>query len=879
MRRLAALAAPLALVPLAITACTQSPTLASPRALNRPSAVAFVCFDAADMPVPLRECRAELDGTQREGFTLIALVPQQTRGEVAAIDVSSTPPRTLDSDRRVPGFTFVPAGEVPSAIAISETEPNCTWVANRGSRGITGIETRRFLEESLASAAATPAPELRLFVEDAGPIPDGGPDQDGGPTDAGEAPDADASAGDSGRPDAGRGAPLGPGMFQGRPQSMVLIERGPGDHELWVTLPEDSRIARVELDETACAATAVETIWVPSRLPLPPAGAPSDATLLPPAMQDAATLALCPEATALPLLGPIATDPIPLPEPDPVSSMPSEMIVERDAAGAPVALLIADLARPVIHRFDLTTRTFVGSIRTPAPVRDLALTPFVPDSAAPGAPASSRYLYAIDDSDGSVFVLSFPSGHLLPVAASSARRRDRIGFRSTARVIAAFDTGPIETDADVANDDFRRTDERCRSPVTEPRLLHGVFVAVGLSDGTLRIIDVLDRDALCRDEQPVESAPPGPCPPRFGLSETMSFVARHRPRIGARLTSSVQIDDPPSVSVGGASARYLETGMVGEGVLAPRLETISCPSGLGQVFPQPGTDARICAITDPWAAEPELWTLTWQGAIPGTATTRGNIEPIETSPGVLDQFTITTGTDLCSSGALPGDLLAITSPLPASTANDPGCRSLLGLDLRDTPRPVLLTIEAVGPSPVATSRSTIRVAAGSLAARVIACFAPSAAVEELVSFDVRVPGAFTVVGSRSGFRHRVRTGAGSPASCEIDPMGDPLANGRAIPGAEFVSSRIAFRLIDEVPIAARPDTVITFAVSQAPPGLAVDLGSTGGGARLGVLPSEVVWSETDRTLYAIDEVRRGLAIVRTRPRGADSLLRVEAFVE
>ena len=47
----------------------------------------------------------------------------------------------LDNRRDIPGFTFVPVGETPIAIAVPAEHPEYTFVANFGSRDIRILET------------------------------------------------------------------------------------------------------------------------------------------------------------------------------------------------------------------------------------------------------------------------------------------------------------------------------------------------------------------------------------------------------------------------------------------------------------------------------------------------------------------------------------------------------------------------------------------------------------------------------------------------------------------------------------------------------------------------------------------------------------------
>ncbi|HJK94021.1 MAG TPA: hypothetical protein RMH26_24995, partial [Polyangiaceae bacterium LLY-WYZ-15_(1-7)] len=127
MRR-ASLLAPFLL----LAACGQDPTVVQPAVFERPGATAFLCYDhLANELVPLSTCDG-LEGLDDEPYTLIALVAQTARGELAAVDLRED--LVLDADERVPGFTFVRVGEGPSAVVVPEERPGVTYVATFGSR-------------------------------------------------------------------------------------------------------------------------------------------------------------------------------------------------------------------------------------------------------------------------------------------------------------------------------------------------------------------------------------------------------------------------------------------------------------------------------------------------------------------------------------------------------------------------------------------------------------------------------------------------------------------------------------------------------------------------------------------------------------------------
>ena len=123
-------------------ACSEEAEPLPQSSLERPERIAFACFDTDEQgeavsPRPMQECASE------NGRVLYALVTQTSRGEVAAVNLSRA--RVMDSRSEVPGYTFVPVGEIPKGIAVPAAYPQTTYVANFGSRDLTVISTRAFL--------------------------------------------------------------------------------------------------------------------------------------------------------------------------------------------------------------------------------------------------------------------------------------------------------------------------------------------------------------------------------------------------------------------------------------------------------------------------------------------------------------------------------------------------------------------------------------------------------------------------------------------------------------------------------------------------------------------------------------------------------------
>ena len=143
-------------------ACSNATPPSAPATFDRPEAVAFLCWAldgdprTGGGPVSLENCTPQSttglveddNGEVRDGFALFALVTQTATGELAAVRLTNDPDGVedrqfagpVDSDERLPGFTFMPVGEVPSAVIVRERDPKRAYVANRGSSTLSVID-------------------------------------------------------------------------------------------------------------------------------------------------------------------------------------------------------------------------------------------------------------------------------------------------------------------------------------------------------------------------------------------------------------------------------------------------------------------------------------------------------------------------------------------------------------------------------------------------------------------------------------------------------------------------------------------------------------------------------------------------------------------
>lgn len=114
----------LALAAIAGPACSQTPVVVPLRSMERPKDVDFICLrseNGAWRGVPLEQCAVGPVGEAPTdpNVRLHAVVTQLSRGELAVADLGRTPGESaalVKVDPRLPGYTFIPVGAVPSDV-------------------------------------------------------------------------------------------------------------------------------------------------------------------------------------------------------------------------------------------------------------------------------------------------------------------------------------------------------------------------------------------------------------------------------------------------------------------------------------------------------------------------------------------------------------------------------------------------------------------------------------------------------------------------------------------------------------------------------------------------------------------------------------------
>ncbi len=787
-QRLCALLALISLV-----ACGDDPIPVTPPTFNRPGAVAFLCYDQEARQVVPRSACLEGDAGENPNLRLTALVTQTAQGEIAAIDLQFGV--ALDADVRVPGFTHVRVGEIPSGIVVPPSEPGFTYVANFGSRTLQWIPSARFRPEAMVSDAT--------------------------------------------------------GSFVGLPAAPLGLAMSDDEQYLFSSLPEEGAVLIAALDASgAISSVSQQALDGTHDAPRVTVGdgygrtCPADVSLAePPAVSAREDVAL----------GDVA--------------QPGNLVVDGDV------LLVADESLPVIHRFAITggTLTPLPALSPGVPVRDLVVSPEVPREQ--GGDELTRFLYAIDATDGSVLVMDYEEGSptfgaALSVAVGGSAP-DRLDLVGAARALSIITPGFPGEECSFDSDQERG-----------PAVLRGAFLSVAMQSGALFVVDIYDLDSSCRGGAMCE--------------DELVYQRRHRRRVGASAGFNTNVVGTPAFRFEGNPGRIGNDG-VSSGDSPGLVQLSACPRGMKRVFPVVDGDPVICAVQDPWAVRAQRWLSVYEGALPGTSGGLGRFEGREfiapranfCARGVLGSANV-QASELNAAepeAGYAGDMLIITSDVPDDAPT--GCEIFALDDSGTRADPIAIPI-AVATGDTLTLGEPI---GDRTLGQVVACF------PELLGYEIRTQGVYTVVGSRTGFVHRVVEDPGSSA-CLVDRSGRPsvpacaadgtcgecgtdadcdsgspicdagrcvectsarnvcdsacgengrcieLRSGRAKVGEPFQSAELAFTIAPfSAPPALGVNSELEFDVGDTPASLALDVGS---------LPEAAQYSEEDQNLYIVD---------------------------
>ena len=904
-------------------ACNEAAEPPDPPAFERPTCFTFVCVNKSILADPrqdpakalakLQDCDTSTDAliaaaaAGRTGnFALHALVAQSSRGEVSAVDIVAR--HAIDARNDIPGPTFVPAGELPVAITAAPNYPRSTYVANAASRDVSVLRTGSFLR-------LTPTDPLRQHVTIRVPGGSGAPEM---------------------------------------PFDMIMA---PSQKALYVTAPQAGVLLRIPLKRCADAASDEcsesgeidENIdnWL--RVPLENSWAklPGDA-LQQVKTQDERYAFTCSGVPGNPQLRALPDSPVELPaagadvgKPQPAGlaidsfCAPDKSREECASSQRPRRLLVADKRQPIVHAIDLdlleegmAEAAVLTPILTGAPTERVGATPFVPLTRDSSSEGETQYVYAIDARDGSVLVTE--GGRVRNVSINPIARADRLDLgltlNNTSGAPVALSLAVLTPNFDVFGpaEQWVRANEPMESSEVDPLLcldpnhttrvasrLRGVFVAVGLTDGTVRIVNVHDMELHdadptgCRncDHNKVANYPDATAYDPYP-------VVRNRTRIVNTFTPGSTNETPiltPRVGAQfalGTTALAVKADGTTNDVRVAGLDCIACTSTQAISFPTPDplvpfdpgmlpeemTESdedtagqcdenlgRVCSMADPWV-DPLNWAAYAHSPIPG-AIGRGRFVEAGDSDNVTGELEFTVDHDLCAVGVLGdddaercrtggsgqrgcGDRLYITAGLvtegtrgPGSTPADAALCNTLWETRNNGLLPIAFRIKRAYADRVVIEPNLIPEAGRPAEVswtQVQACFGAP-----YLTYRVHTGESFLVISDgRMGFQHRVIAKGDDHDRCQNDPAQPSTRTGRAYPGIRFDNELIAFQLR---PGSYERQTALSIGnVGTSAAKLVLNGAETGSGPTRGVMPVDLRYSPLDNRLYVLDITTRGL---------------------
>ncbi len=556
--------------------CAQTPTNVPVRTFDRPQKVDVVCmkvlipdpnnpgFEIAIPPEPDVQAKCapvpvNVDGTTLP-YHLFALVTQTTRGEIAVVDLTSG--AVIDTDHATPGINFLPVGANPTDVAVTPdgvmtfvatSEPNkpaIYAIANRDilgdSQGLPGNQTRPVPKLTSWPVCALPQTPGPIAV-----IP--------------SLPSATATGGADAGADGG------------------AASTAPA-YTLSVVLPGDGvRTAKViTIDPTPFLRGAAldpsfgTTVGPGSLVACPVTGAIELTGALPaefnagPAWDDGvkyvdggvqlAADAEPPPATSCATAADAGDD-----GGFTIPSVPRKPPHATFAAHDGQILYVADDGVPLIHMIDISTgvpRELPPLLATSVldPARKIAVSQI---AVSPATREYKRFLYALDQKEGSIIVYDITDGANSPRVPLTRphpelnpfQPPDRIVFNSpVASLSFVRHDFPLQKEQDVSLTSAR-TGQLCnpnpnvgvdQGPFTDPGAfyranvanqqaglgplrLRGIFALVTLSSGQIVSIDVDDWDAPCRRPDPMDAPTSAIAPAQPAASGPTDFDPYHVP--------------------------------------------------------------------------------------------------------------------------------------------------------------------------------------------------------------------------------------------------------------------------------------------------------------------------------------------------------------
>jgi hypothetical protein len=875
--------------------CSSSTRLPPPFIFNSPGDVEMVCFDTrkdvadADVVLPWA-CCVSAGNCPVAGAVPVrhALVTQVARGEVAAVDLVDA--KVLDSERRVPGYTFVDVGGLPTAIVVPPKQPGSsddepmpptwTFVAGREVSSVRAIATCRFR----VGRTCGPEPDPNEML----------------PPDEKEKKKEDYRTRTE--------------LVLPEPPNDMLLD--PGGAALWVSLPNAGVIARVDLaSDTPFALDDEGNPRAPTLFELPNGVDLTPPDPLPDPSSYVATCGLGYAYQAQQLQLPLA--------PRAASTGQAEPRRMRLVAGVQGPLLVvADSGQAVLHALAIVEGGLEqrALLALGAPLRDFAVTNGVPAAAPPAItgpapqpdggtpepdpeadggtppetpptepvigladrenfayadppPDDRRYLYGIDARDGSLMAFAYSETDgvpaLLPLEAPMPTRndldvtrnlRDRLAFDGTnLRALDIVDTRALDPSycGEVPQDQLKKQIDDKKSELSHTRdaaaraalqaeidalqlafdttddahaaVLRGVFLIVAASNGSITVLDVHDLNLQCRARKACE--PDDPIPTTDDSDDQGLAVQRHAVRLLTVKQADLLVSSPEDLDA---------------------LPDDQCPDGYYR--PETTRDMPVCAIADPWQARDLQWLVDYEARL-GSGIANSVIEPGPEEGQLL--WRAPAALDFCARGVNADDDL-VMAVVSAPSEDVHGC---------DTPssghEPLLHIEEAYSDRLVVTLQEPEGHATAPYTLDdLLRCY------PEFIGGELRLNKQYLASFAQDTYLHRNHAEQGT-GRCVANEQIDERWSSRVKSDLEFKDPWVMFRLqaVDEGgdPADIAPSITLNNQVTFL---RVLNVDSSSG--RADALPSRVRYFSDTGDLFVVDGASQGLRRYTLDPFEADS---------
>jgi len=664
---------------------------------NRPTSVDFVCLrvpvgsdgrisnDTLTMGAeveafPLSDCPTvnaasnsdvQMVGGGYVGLRLFALVTQADRGEVAVVNLH---PRfntgNVDTQPRVPGFTFIPSGLFASALSVHPSG-RVTYVANAGERSITILDNRRLLagrafrlsnNGSAVAISDLPAAPIDLAIRSVGTparyalyvLLRNGAVRVYDVTDPLVAPVLSSEVQLRGANSGGEDAATGDASADAAPDSTAdaAAEASPdAAGDVSDAAADDAADANADAGMDVSDAVAQDASDDSA-----PDGFSSDANL------DAAVDASSDATVSAMDAGADAS-----------TSLPGVVIPTKFAVADDGRVFVSDRGLPIVHVLEPSTDGFVLTEGRPLQAGtgtvELAVSPRLPSD-------QTHWVYAVTINDRQLIAIDATRTNGAPAATYGTLVRansiadhpgcravpfdpnacpkidpnlphDRVPVRAPTRSVSFVAVSARNESGQATCDVSQPFVEQCTSTPT-PRLdvFRGVQAVVALANGQIQLVDLEDPDRNCDV--------------RVGSSVRRAFL-RHIPR-GGDATSKPSLIGAPQLTINGGSSSF--------GGPNPRLARVdgtdgTCDSNNNHcvVLPlQPQDQTQI----DPVAVRDATYTLRYEGQLPLRAINAASFVSTATD-GVIRMHA--PGARLCQLGAITGDRVVLAGPSPYTDMN------------------------------------------------------------------------------------------------------------------------------------------------------------------------------------------------------------------